>query len=115
MVLSALRLIEQEKLPSRLECSDTDFEIAATMIRVLVKHSARVFSELPEETKPVPRKNLKEEFLAALPAEFNRQTFLEVARKLGIHHKCADKYIRFLVEKAFVHRQQRDAYQKNQP
>jgi hypothetical protein len=112
MVLSALRLLEQEKLPVRMECSDTDFEIAAAMIRVLVKHSSRVFSELPEEVKPISRKNMKEEFLEALPPEFNRQTFLELGRKLGLSNQNADRNIYSFIKKGFVHRVQRDAYQK---
>jgi hypothetical protein len=112
MVLSALRLLEQEKLPERMECSDTDFEIAAAMIRVLVKHSGRVFSELPEETKPVHRKNLKEEFLDALPSEFSRQSYLELAGKLGINKRNATYYMKCFVEKGFVHRLQRDSYQR---
>ena len=112
MVLTALRLAGQDKLPSRMECSDTDFELAATMIRVLVKHSSRVFSELPEEVKPILRKNLKEEFLDALPAEFNRQAYLEIGRNLAINNTTSDRYIQRFIEKGFVHRCQRDAYKK---
>ncbi|MEE4178287.1 MAG: YfjI family protein [Bacteroides sp.] len=112
MVLSALRLLEQDKLPPRLECSDTDFDIAAAMIRVLVRHSGRVFSELPEETRPVPRKNKKEEFLEALPVEFNRQAYLEIANNLGINRRNADYYIKSFVKRAFVHREQRDSYKR---
>ncbi|MDX9943128.1 MAG: DUF3987 domain-containing protein [Bacteroidales bacterium] len=113
MVLSALRLIEQDKLPSRMECSDTDFGIAAAMIGVLVQHSSKVFSELPEEAKPVPRKNKKEEFLQLLPAEFNRQAYQEIARKLTIPTTTADRYVNCFVEKAFVYRDRRDSYLKN--
>ena len=112
MVLSALRLAETDSLPSRIECSDTDFEIAAAMIRVLVKHSGRVFSELPEDAKPIPRKNLKEEFLDALPAEFNRQVYLEISKNLGINWRNADYYIKCFVKKVFIHRIQRDSYKK---
>ncbi|MEE4176324.1 MAG: hypothetical protein V2I46_02320, partial [Bacteroides sp.] len=67
-----------------MEGSDTDFHIAAAMIRVLVKHSSKVFYELPEEVKPIPRRNRKEEFLQLLRAEFNRQVYQRIARKQGI-------------------------------
>jgi len=115
MVLTALRILEKGLPGTKMECDERDFEIAAAMIRVLIRHSARVFSELPEEAKPVPRKNLKEEFLGALPLEFNRQTYLEAAQKLGIQPKRADKYVRFFLDKAFVQHPHRDTYQKILP
>src|SRR5690625_6194333 len=63
------------------------------MIKVLVKHSSKVFGELPqEETKPT-RMNRKEKFLYALPRNFNRQKYLEVAKSLKIPAKTAEGYI----------------------
>ena len=114
MVLSALRLAEGDEIPTRMGCSELDFDIATAMIRVLLKHSGRVFSELPEGAKPMLRKNRKEKFLDALPAEFNRQTCFEIARSIGINQYSAKYYMKGFVEKGFVHREQRDVYQKTE-
>ena len=112
MVLNALRLAETDLLPSKMECSDTYFEIASAMIRVLVKHSSRVFSELPEEAKPIPRNNLKKKFLNEFPVEFNRQTYLKAGQRIGIPGHTVDRFIRIFVEKALVLQKMRDSYKK---
>ena len=112
MVLSALRLAGTEALPDRLGCDARDFRIARAMVRVLFRHSSRVFSGLPEEVKRPPRKNIREEFLEALPAGFNRQTFLEIGQGLGISVVAADRYISAFTKSGLVHRHQRDSYRK---
>jgi hypothetical protein len=116
MVLTALRIPEKGQPGTKMKCDERDFEIAAAMIqvliRVLIRHSARVFSELPEETKPILRKNLKEEFLEALPLEFRRHSCFELAGKLAINKRNATNYMKCFEEKGFVHRLQRDSYQR---
>jgi hypothetical protein len=115
MVLSALRLADTDPLPEKMECDARDFQIASAMVGVLVRHSSRVFSELPEEVRLPQRKNLKQEFLDALPAEFNRKTFQEVGHNLGLSVMTADRYIRAFTDKGLVHRPQRDSYKKVSP
>ena len=112
MVLSALRLAEQDTLPEKIECDERDFDIATEMILVLIQHSSRVFSELAEKVKPRLRKNLREEFLDALPAEFTRKTFQEIGQNLGLSVSAADRYVRAFARKGLVHRLQRDSYKK---
>src|SRR5690625_2555546 len=74
---------------NKLICEERDFQAVLAMIKVLVKHSSKVFDELPqEETKPT-RMNRKEKFLYALPKNFNRQKYLEVEKKLNIPAKTA--------------------------
>ena len=91
-------------------CSITN---SARFIAEIAFPLSRVFSELPEDAKPIPRKNLKEKFLNELPVEFNRQTFQEIARKLGINTNSADRYMNSFMEKAFIHRDMRNSYRKN--
>lgn len=110
MILSALRIIESGEISGRIICEDRDFKTALAMIRVLVKHSSKVFSELPETPKPASRKNRKEKFLEALPKSFNRQAYLEVARKLEIPDKTAEGYITEFHKKGLVHREHHDQY-----
>jgi hypothetical protein len=110
MVLSILRIPETGEWPEQLICNNTDFKTVLTMIKILVKHSAIVFSELPEEIKPPKRKNRKEKFLEQLPLHFNRQKYLEVAKSLSIPDKTAEGYITEFVKKGLIHRESQDQY-----
>jgi len=110
MVLSVLRIPETGEWPEQLVCNDTDFETVLSMIKILVKHSAIVFSELPEEIKPPKRKNRKEKFLEQLPLHFNRQKYLEAAKSLSIPDKTAEGYITEFVKKGLIHRESQDQY-----
>ena len=70
MIFSALRIMETGDLPNRLVCEERDFQTAIQMVGVLVQHSSKVFSELPQEPQMPQRKNQKEKFMDALPANF---------------------------------------------
>jgi len=110
MLFSALRILETGDTSNKLICEERDFQTALAMIKVLVKHSSKVFGELPqEETKPT-RMNRKEKFLYALPKHFNRQKYLKVAKKLNITTKTAEGYITSFVKSNLIHREQQDNY-----
>lgn len=110
MILSALRILENGDTSSRIVCEERDFQTALAMVRVLVKHSAKVFTELPEDEKPKTRKNRKQKFLDALPKIFNRQKYLEVAKEMNIPDKTAEGYITEFAKKGLIHREQHDHY-----
>lgn len=110
MILSALRILETGDTSSRIVCEERDFQAAIGMAKVLVKHSSKVFSELPEDVKPVQRKNRKEKYLESLPKVFNRQKYLEVAKMLSIPDKTAEGYITEFHKKGLIHREQHDHY-----
>jgi hypothetical protein len=110
MILSALRILETGDTSSKIICEQRDFQAAIEMIKTLVKHSSKVFGELPEETKQRPRKNRKEKFLDSLPKVFNRQAYLEVAKSLSIPDKTAEGYITDFLKKSLIHREQHDHY-----
>jgi hypothetical protein len=110
MVLSVLRIPETGELSSQIVCDEQDFQIGLEMIKVLVKHSGKVFSELPADVKPAKRKNRKEKFLEQLPLNFNRQKYLEAAKSLSIPDKTAEGYITEFVKKGLIHRESQDLY-----
>lgn len=110
MILSALRIIETGEITTRLICEERDFEIAITIVKVLVKHAAKVFSELPEAVQLPKRKNQKEKFLEALPKEFSRQDYLKVAVSVNIPEKTAEGYIGEFCKKGFLHHEKKDHY-----
>jgi hypothetical protein len=110
MILTVLRIPETGEWPEHILCNNTDFNVVLTIIKTLVKHSSRVFSELPEDNQPPKRKNRKEKFLENLPLHFNRQKYLDVAKSLSIPDKTAEGYITEFVKKALIHRESQDKY-----
>ena len=110
MILSALRIMEHGDLPERIICEERDFQSTLEIIRVLVKHASKVFSELPEDA-PLPKhKNQKEKFLDALPASFNRQDYLKIVASMSIPDKTAEGYITMFSKKGLIHREKQDHY-----
>lgn len=94
----------------KLICEERDFQAALEMVKVLVKHSSKVFGELPQEESKPSRMNKKEKFLYALPHNFNRQKYLEVANTLSIPAKTAEGYITAFAKSGLVHRESQDNY-----
>lgn len=110
MVFSVLRIMEHGNITSQIICEDQDFNSVMAMLKVLVQHSANVYSQLPqEETKPT-RKDKKGKFLADLPHEFGRQDYLEVAKKYKIPGKTAENYIAKFKKDGLLHHEGQDHY-----
>lgn len=112
MIFSTLRIMETGEIPDKIICEERDFRSALEMIKVLVKHASKVFSELPEETPLPKRKNQKERFLDSLPSNFNRQVYLKSAAALSIPEKTAEGYITDFCKKGLLHRDKQDHYLK---
>lgn len=110
MILSALRIMEHGDLQERIICEERDFQSTLEIIRVLVQHASKVFSELPEESPLPKRKNQREKFLEALPASFNRQDYLKIAVSMTIPEKTAEGYITMFIKKGRIHREKQDHY-----
>jgi len=102
MVLTALRLMEIQpgtKIPSKLICSDNDFNTALTIATTLESHAVAVYQHMPKVTL----KGLRLSFYEKLPKIFNRQDYLNTAKLLGIAGKTADKYISLFKTKLLDH------------
>ena len=110
MILSALRIMEHGDLPERIICEERDFQTTLEMVRVLVKHASKVFSELPQDAPMPKRKNQKERYLDALPASFNRQVYLRIAASMSIPDKTAEGYITDFCKRGLIHREKQDHY-----
>ncbi|WP_339793341.1 DUF3987 domain-containing protein [uncultured Imperialibacter sp.] len=110
MIFSALRIIETGETSSKMICEERDFQASLAMVKVLVKHSSKVYAELPEDVQKPTRLNRKEKFLNKLPKHFNRQKYLEVAAALSIPHKTAEGYITDFCKSGLIHRESQDNY-----
>jgi hypothetical protein len=112
MILSALRIMDDGELKQNIICADDDFTTSLLIIKVLAKHASKVFSELPEQAHPPKRLNQKERFLSALPKEFSRQQYLQVASSLNIPAKTSEKYISDFCKSGLLHHERKDLYIK---
>ena len=96
MILTTLRFMDGVAITPVALCSSTDFRTSLIMARVLLQHTAHVFSNLPTSEPDTashrPNVNMSS-FLNSLPAEFDRQTYLSVAQQLRITPRTAESYI----------------------
>jgi hypothetical protein len=113
MLFTAFRIMEDGDVNQIKECEDVDFQNALAIISILVKHSSKVFNDLPIEQKVTKRLNRKERFLESLPKQFNRQDYLELATKQNISHKTAEGYVTKFVEAGLLHRDTHNLYVKS--
>lgn len=101
-----------EKIPSKLICEEQDFNTAIAIAETLIIHASYIFNQLPESEQPVKRLNKRERFYEALPAQFNRQGYLDLAVQLGIKDKTAQGYMTSFVKGGLLHRDEKDSYTK---
>lgn len=98
MVLSATRIMETGDFSPSLVCLDEDFQTALTISRTLAVHMAKIYDELTSadfsRTAIVAKSARRQRFVAALPSEFDRQDYLEVAAQVGVPADTADKWVR---------------------
>ena len=80
------------------------------MIRVLIRHSSHVFSQLPAVNNSAKLRDKKEQFLDQLPEKFTHQEFMDVANSLLIPQRTADRYMSIFCEKGLMHRDIRGIY-----
>lgn len=115
MIFTSLRILEHGDVSNSILCEDEDFNNAISIVKILIKHASSVFSQLPEDSKTPKFKNLKEQFLENLPANFSCKQYLEVADKLKIPHKTAEGYITTFIKSGLIQRLKKDSYQKPNP
>lgn len=110
MLLTVFRIMEDGDVNAVKECEDVDFQNAKSIISILVKHSSKVFNDLPIEQKSAKRLNRKERFLESLPQKFSRQDYLDLATKQSIPHKTAEGYISKFVQAGLLHKEAHNLY-----
>jgi len=94
MVLTTLRIMENGDINTLLVCSDTDFQIAMEMVKVLLQHAAYVFRQLPQVAQnQTQNSNPRMALFEALPLQFDRPQYLAAASRLHIPESTADKQI----------------------
>lgn len=98
MILSALRMMEDGNTEDDLICLDQDYTSAITIAEVLVSHISKVFLSLPKaatqsSTHKGEKTLLRQNFYDALPSEFDRKQYSEIATRIGLNPRTVDRTI----------------------
>lgn len=117
MVLSAIRVMDDGDFSKRIICDQRDFDAAMIMSRALLQHSAYVYEGLPKATvvkeKNVTQKTVRRQlFWDSLAEEFDRQTFIDVAKGLQMPISTAERNIKKWVEEKLIERLDLGRYKK---
>ena len=102
MILTTLRCMDGKAIAPVIVCDDNDFRTARIMAQVLLKHTEKVYGNLPiidESTRGSGQTVIRQKFFDSLPPEFDRRTYLEIAKRLNMPPKTAEKQISRLCEK----------------
>tara|TARA_R110001606_G_scaffold209615_1_gene356866 strand:+ start:3324 stop:5603 length:2280 start_codon:yes stop_codon:yes gene_type:complete len=110
MIFTVLRILETGEISNTMYCSDEDFKSTLTMIKVLIKHSSKVYSSLPNTNTTVNYKNDKEKFIESLPLRFKTQEYYEAAAVYNITQKTAERYLTKLCKDAILVRESQGNY-----
>ena len=95
-----LRIMEDGNFEDTLRCLDEDYHTAKTIANVLIQHDARVFHTLanttaaPKTASIAQRQSIHLKFFDALPDDFDRKTYTELATQMGLNPKSMDRVIR---------------------
>ncbi len=103
MVLTILRHEEMQprfcQQGEPLVCTENDYQTAITIASCLINHTVFVYkrmlphTETPLSTSGKPMSAQELTFLNALPKEFTRKDFLNIAHQLQIAERTAERYV----------------------
>jgi hypothetical protein len=93
MIMTVLRIIDTSEMPDTFYCSDVDFNNVMKIGNVLLEHAKTVYLQLLTSPKKMKQETMKERFYNLLPDEFLRKEAIEIATKLNIKPRTADKYL----------------------
>ena len=127
MILTALRLMPhnvptvpnspslgERGLGGEVVCSDTDFQTALEMVKILIQHAAKIFSALPAEKETPQTNNPRMTLFQALPPQFDKQTYIALATQLQIPESTANKWLMKFVSSNLLVKQTHGSYAKNE-
>jgi hypothetical protein len=112
MIFTTLRIMQTKHYKTPFVCSDTDFNTVLEMVKILVQHAAKVFSSLPAETTPTQPSNPTMALFQALPQQFEKSRYNEIAAQLQIPESTANKWLTKFVTNNLLIKQAHGSYSK---
>lgn len=111
MVITALRYFDNGEISNEYNCTDEDFEIALSLVKVYQDHSVFMFKELPKQATVTDK--LLKQFFDKLSTSFRRKEAITLAEaELGIKERTADLYLSKLVAFKWIEKTRNGIYQK---
>jgi hypothetical protein len=112
MIFSTLRFMQTRRFTTPFVCTDTDFNTVLEMVKILVQHAAKVFSALPAENTPTQPNNPTMALFQALPQQFEKARYNEIAAQLQIPESTANKWLTKFVNNNLLIKQAHGSYAK---
>jgi hypothetical protein len=95
MIFTVLRLMDSLSCgegggrgTTPLICTETDFNTALGMVKILVQHATTVFDALPTEQETPTTNNPRMALFQSLPPQFDKQIYIALATQLQIPENC---------------------------
>ena len=93
MIVSVLGYMGKKTIPSRLECTDEDFQTSNLIAEVLINHAAKIFATMPDTMKAEGMKQDQLQLFKALPEEFLRGEAIELGLKMDMSAAAIDRFL----------------------
>ena len=118
MILSALRCMDTGKVPEKIECSDTDFDTALSIIRTISQHNDYIFHVLNEgiteevKVSETYSSAARSTLLSILPDSFTSKDMQAAAVKISKSVRTVERQIRRAINNGQVKELGKGSYQK---
>lgn len=111
MLLSIIRIMEEEDLPENIICRDDDFNSALELVEVLKEHAKAIYLAQGKH-KITNLKTNQQAFYKKLPSKFNRRVAMQAAESLNIKEKTAENYLDSFIREKVIQRSAHNNYDK---
>ena len=99
MILSMLRLMDEEVNSEEVHCNEDDFKTSLVVAENLLEHARRVIKLLPNNEANVYKgSEIKQKFYDSLPNDFSYQDSLNTADSISLKHKTAENYLKVFIK-----------------
>ena len=118
MILTALRCMDTGKVPEKIECSDTDFDTALSIIRTISQHNDYIFNVLNEgvteevKVSETYSSAARSTLLSILPDSFTSKDMQAAAVKISKSVRTVERQIRRAINNGQVKELGKGSYQK---
>ena len=118
MILTALRCMDTGKVPEKIECADSDFDTALSIIKTVSHHNDYIFNVLNEgvteevKVSETYSSAARATLLSILPDQFTSKDMKAAAVKISKSLRTVERQVRRAIQKGQVKEQGKGSYQK---
>ena len=118
MILTALRCMDTGKVPEKIECADSDFDTALSIIKTVSHHNDYIFNVLNEgvteevKVSETYSSAARATLLSILPDQFTSKDMKAAALKISKSLRTVERQVRRAIQKGQVKELGKGSYQK---